>query len=312
MLMNYTEEERRGLYARGSHQENILFASFYILVFIMAVPGNALALWAFCRQGSTSPSNVFLSNLAIADVSYVLVLPARVAYHLSDSHWPFGQIPCRLIGFLFYLNVYCSLYFMSSISIDRFLALVFPLRSRSFRKAPYAKVIAAFLWVVVIVSMCPLLLSNKPVIVEVDNLTMCNQIYLENPSPKALVSTVVAFVIPLVTIVVCYISIVIKLRRLTQQEERPVRDKAIRMIIVIMVNFLVAFMPYWVSRIIYIERQFHGHMTDSSIETLVKANRITSAMTCVSGVLNPVMYFFLARVYQDMLLNLFCKGRVDT
>ncbi|KAF7667336.1 hypothetical protein LDENG_00065190 [Lucifuga dentata] len=49
--MNISEEEDQGLY-----QENIVFSTFYILVFIFAVPGNALALWAFFRQESTSSS----------------------------------------------------------------------------------------------------------------------------------------------------------------------------------------------------------------------------------------------------------------
>ncbi|KAK5897782.1 hypothetical protein CgunFtcFv8_015256 [Champsocephalus gunnari] len=44
-----------------------------------------------------------------------------------------------------------------------------------------------------------------------------------------------------------------------------------------------------------------------SHESLGRANRITSALTCVSGVLDPVMYFFLNRVYRDTLLQLFCE-----
>ncbi|XP_070784593.1 uracil nucleotide/cysteinyl leukotriene receptor [Enoplosus armatus] len=303
--MNISEEKIQSFFGSDCHQENIIFSTFYILIFIIAVPGNALALWAFFRQDSTSPSKVFLRHLSVADISYILILPMRIVYHLSDSHWPFGHVICQLAGFLFYLNMYCSLYLMSFISLDRFLAVVLPIKSQSVRKAMYAKVVVGILWVTVIVSVSPILFFKKNV--NNNSTGICNNLYLENlPSPTALVSTIVAFVIPLTTIVVSYILILLKLRTVKQQEERPVKDKAIKMIILIVMNFLFAFVPYHVSRVIYIESHSHGHMTAASQESLGRANRITSALTCVSGVLDPVMYFFLNHAYRDKLLQLFC------
>lgn len=304
--MNVSEEGMQGFSA--SHHENIIFSTFYILVFIIAVPGNALALWAFFQQDSTSPTKVFLRHLSIADISYILILPMRIVYHLSDSRWPFGHVVCQLAGFLFYLNMYCSLYLMSFISLDRFLAVVLPLRSRSVRKVMYAKVVVGILWVTVIVSMSPILFSKKNT---ANSTGSCNKLYLEKTSPTALISTVVAFVIPLVTIVVSYILILLKLSALKQQEQRPVKNKAIKMIILIVMNFLFAFVPYHVSRVIYIQHHSHEFMTAASRESLGRANQITSALTCVSGILDPVMYFFLNRAYRDRLRHLFCKNMED-
>ncbi|XP_068438359.1 uracil nucleotide/cysteinyl leukotriene receptor [Clinocottus analis] len=302
--MNISEEEIQGFYGSDSHQENILFSTFYILIFIMAVPGNALALWTFFCQECTSPFKVFLRHLSVADISYVLLLPMRIVYHLSDGHWPFGYVICQLAGFLFYLNMYCSIYLMSFISLDRFLAVVLPIKSQSVRKAMYAKIVVGILWVTVIVCMSPILFSKKNV---TNNSTgICNKLYLENKSPTALASTIVAFVVPLTTIVVCYILILLKLRGIKQKGERPVKDKAIRMIILIVINFLFAFVPYHVNRVIYIDSHRCG-MTAASRESLGRANRITSALTCVSGVLDPVMYFFLNRSYREKMLQLFCK-----
>ncbi|XP_076577495.1 uracil nucleotide/cysteinyl leukotriene receptor [Chaetodon auriga] len=304
--MNISEEEMQVFFGSDSHQENIIFATFYSLIFIVAVPGNALALWAFSHQDSASPSQVFLRHLSVADISYVLILPMRIVYHLSDSHWPFGHVVCQLAGFLFYLNMYCSLYLMSFISLDRFLAVVLPIKSQSVRKALYAKVVVGVLWVTVIVSMSPTLFSKKNV--TINSTGICNKLYLEKTSSTALVSTVVAFVIPLSTIVASYILILLKLRTVKQQ---PVKDKAVKMIILIVINFLFAFVPYHVSRVIYIKSFSHGHVTAASREALGRANQITSALTCISGVLDPVMYFFLNNAYRDKLLQLFCKTRQE-
>ncbi|XP_022062866.1 uracil nucleotide/cysteinyl leukotriene receptor [Acanthochromis polyacanthus] len=302
--MNISAGEREGFDDTAAAHWNIILSIFYILIFIIAVPGNALALWAFFHQKSTSPSKVFLRNLSVADISYVLILPMRIVYHLSDSHWPFGHIPCQLLGFLFYLNMYCSLYLMSFISLDRFLAVVFPLKSQTIRKPVYANVAVGILWVTVIISMSPMLFSKQT-----NSSGTCNKLYLDRASQTALVSTVVAFAIPLTTIVVSYILIVLKLRTVRQQVERPVKDKAIRMIILIVMNFLLAFVPYHVCRIVYIKSHIGGPIAKASRESLGRATQITSALTCVSGVLDPVMYFVLNRAYRDTFLRLFCKNR---
>lgn len=298
--MNISEEEIRLFY--GSQEGNIMFSIFYTLIFFIAVPGNALALWTFFHEDSTSPSVVFLKQLSFADIFYILILPMRIVYHVTDSHWPFGSIACQLAGFLFYLNMYCSMYIMSFISVDRFLAVVLPIKSQSIRKAMYAKVGVGILWVTVIVSTFPTLLSKKNVTI---NSTDCHTLYLERASSTALVSTLVAFIIPLTTTVVSYIMILWKLRTVKQQS---IKDKAKKIIILVMMNFLFAFVPYHVNRVIYIQSHSHGHLTAESYVSLRKANQITSAMTCVGGVLDPVMYFFMNHAYRKKLLQL-CKKR---
>ncbi|XP_029955670.1 uracil nucleotide/cysteinyl leukotriene receptor [Salarias fasciatus] len=301
--MNLSEEERDAFSGTSVGQWNTVLTTYYILIFIIAVPGNALALWAFFHQKNTSPTKVFLSSLSVADISYILILPMRIGYHLSDQRWPFGDVLCRLSGFLFYLNMYCSLYLMSFISLDRFVAVVLPIKSQSIRKPKYAKVAVVILWVIIIVSMSPTLSLRKTRTVSPG---ICNNLYLEKTSSAALISTIVAFAIPLAVITVCYTLILLKLRTLDQHEERPVKDKAIKMIILVLMNFLLAFVPYHVCRVIYIKMYAPG-LTNGPPEPLVRANQITSALTCVSGVLDPVMYFFLNRAYRNQLLQLFCR-----
>lgn len=283
---------------------DISLSIFYILIFIIAVPGNALALWAFFQEKNTSSSKVFMINLSIADICYVLILPVRIVYHLFDSYWPFGSILCRLSFFVFYLNMYCSLFLMSFISVDRLLAIVLPLRSRKIRKPLYAKITVVILWVMVTVFMSPSLFSKK----NHDNSTVtCSMLYLQKTSPKALVSTVVAFLIPFITIIISYVLILLKLRKLKQQEKHQMKAKAIQMIIIILMNFLFAFVPYHVCKIIYTQSQSLEQVATMN-GSLERANQITSALTCINGLLDPVMYFFLNRAYRKTFLKLFCKN----
>lgn len=299
--MNVSEQETQGFF-RHSHQGNIMFSIYYAIVFSIAVPGNTLALWTFMQQDTTSPADVFLRHLSVADIFYILILPMRIVYHLSDNYWPFGQVVCKLAGFLFYLNMYCSLYLMSFISLDRFLAVVLAIKAQSVRRPLHAKVCVGILWVIMIVSMSPTLFMKHDA--AFNSTGTCNKLYLEATSSTALVSTLVAFTIPLTTIIVSYILVLWKLRTVKQQH---VKNKAKKMAILIMMIFLFAFVPYHVSRVIYIKSHSHGHMTTASHKSLTRANRITSALTCVSGILDPVMYFFLNGAYREKLHQMFKK-----
>ncbi|KAM9827777.1 uracil nucleotide/cysteinyl leukotriene receptor [Neosynchiropus ocellatus] len=301
--MNNSEDHIQDLH-EGPY-ENILYTTYYILVFIIALPGNALALWAFFQRGASSSSRVFLRHLSIADICYVLILPLRVVYHLLNCHWPFGNVLCQLSGFLFYLNIYSSMYLMSFISLDRLIAVLFALKSHLIRKAVYANAVVCALWVVIIVSTSPMLFAGGQV--SSNSTGTCGKLYLERPSQNALVSTVVAFVIPLTTIVVAYILILVKLQSVRQHEERGVKDKAVKLIVLVVINFLFVFVPYHVSRVMYIQSTVGDDATADHSSSIARVNRVTSALMCLSGVLDPVMYFFLNKVYRRKLLELVYK-----
>ncbi|XP_019398460.1 PREDICTED: uracil nucleotide/cysteinyl leukotriene receptor [Crocodylus porosus] len=289
---------------KETHMENILFATFYLLDFILALVGNALALWLFIRdQKSGTPANIFLMHLAVADLSFVLILPTRVVYHFSGNHWPFGEIPCRLTGFLFYLNMYASIYFLMCISVDRFLAIVHPVKSIKLRRSLYAHLACAFLWAIVAVAMAPLLISVQTV--QMNNTTVCLQLYREKASHHALVSLAVAFTLPFVTTVTCYLLIIHSLKS-GNRVEKHLKEKAIKMIIMVLMIFLVCFVPYHVNRYIYI---LHYDGTKTSCETqriLALNNRVTSCLTSLNGAFDPVMYFFVAEKFREALCSLFC------
>ncbi|XP_007534769.1 uracil nucleotide/cysteinyl leukotriene receptor [Erinaceus europaeus] len=287
--------------------ENVLFASFYLVDFILAFVGNALALWLFIRDHkSSTPANVFLMHLAVADLSCVLVLPMRLVYHFSGNHWPFGEIPCRLTGFLFYLNMYASIYFLTCISADRFLAIVHPVKSLKLRRPLYAHLACAFLWVVVAVAMAPLLVS--PQTVQNNHTVVCLQLYREKASRHALVSLAIAFTFPFVTTVTCYLLIIRALRQGPRMEKR-LKNKAVRMIALVLGIFLVCFVPYHVHRSVYVLHYHSGGTSCSAQHLLALGNRITACLTSLNGALDPIMYFFVAEKFRDALCNLLCHRK---
>ncbi|CAL8309970.1 unnamed protein product [Lota lota] len=302
LLANQSE----GCVAPHAAVENTLFGVFYILLFFLALNGNALALWIFSHQrGAASPANVFMLHLAVADLCYVIILPLRAAYHLTGGHWPFGEVPCRAAGFLFYVNMYASLYFLACVAGDRYLAVVHAVRSLKVRRARSAHVASLLLWALVTVSMAPLLLS--PQTAEVDGVTVCRQLYREKASSRALVSLAVAFAPPFLFTLTCYLLIIGSLRRGSRLDP-ALKTKALRTIGLVALIYVVCFLPYHLSRaafILFYERFASGC---ASRRALSLANRLTSALTCLNGALDPLVYLFGAEKFRGTVRRMFCRG----
>lgn len=285
--------------------ENQLFGWFYLVVFVLALSGNSLALWIFSHQrGVSSPANVFLIHLAVADLSYVIILPLRATYHFTGGHWPLGEVPCRVVGFLFYVNMYASLYFLACVAGDRYLAVVHAVRSLKIRRARYAQIISFSLWVLVTVSMAPLLVTHQTA--QVDNMTVCLQLYREKASRNALISLAVAFMPPFLATLSCYLLIIHSLHRGSRLEP-ALKLRALRTIGLVMLIYVVCFLPYHMSRATFILGYSHPDVSCQTRRGLSLANRLTSSLTCLNGAMDPLVYLFGAEKFRGTLRRLFCK-----
>ncbi|CAI9621364.1 unnamed protein product, partial [Staurois parvus] len=100
-------------------------------------------------------------NLAIADTLLVSVLPFYIVYRFLENNWIFGEGMCRFVTAAFYCNTYCSVLLMTSISVDRFLAVVYPVRSLSWRTVTRAWLVCGVIWVMSLASTVPLLIIEQ-------------------------------------------------------------------------------------------------------------------------------------------------------
>ncbi|XP_045930281.1 lysophosphatidic acid receptor 6-like [Micropterus dolomieu] len=134
---------------------NTTYAVVFGSVMALGLPLNAVSLWILLRCHSIkSPSAVFMVNLAISDLLLVISLPMRI-YFYATSSWPLGNMACIWITMLFRNNIRSSSIFITFISVDRLLAVVYPLRSRHLRISSNAWKAAALIWLSVLVVNIP-------------------------------------------------------------------------------------------------------------------------------------------------------------
>ncbi|KAM9359151.1 lysophosphatidic acid receptor 6-like [Symphorus nematophorus] len=132
-----------------------VYALVYGCIMTLGLPLNAVSLWILLRRHSLKSTNaIFMVNLAIADLLLIISFPLRIYFYATGT-WPLGVVACILVKVLFFSNIQSSVIFITFISMDRLLAVVYPLRSRHLRTSSNAWKAAALIWLFVLVASIP-------------------------------------------------------------------------------------------------------------------------------------------------------------
>ncbi|KAG7277029.1 hypothetical protein CRUP_025439 [Coryphaenoides rupestris] len=109
-------------------RQEVAYAAVFGCVVLLGLPLNVVSLWILLRRHRLkSPSAVLMINLAWSDLLLVVSLPTKIYFYATGS-WPFSAQTCVWITMLFRNNTRTSIIFITFISVDRVLAVVFPLR----------------------------------------------------------------------------------------------------------------------------------------------------------------------------------------
>lgn len=228
----------------------VLLPSFYTLVCCISVPINIYALLAFARGiRPKKPAAIYMVNLAFADLLFALMLPFKISYHFEGNNWKFGWVMCRVVTAAFYWNMYCSVLLIACISVDRLLAIVYPIYSLAWRSPRNTIIACGTMWVLSFAGLVPLITSNQTFYLSELNITTCHDVHsLEKITFLKIYSLIlccVLFFLPLLITVVSYIQIIWTLSRV--QHDTPAtsrrRTRAVLMALIVLVIFVLCFMP---------------------------------------------------------------------
>ncbi|KAM4051501.1 proteinase-activated receptor 1-like [Anomaloglossus baeobatrachus] len=288
-----------------------LVPSVYTLVFVVALPLNVIAIIIFLfKMKVRKPAVVYMLNLAAADVLFASVLPFNVIYRFSGNHWLFGSGMCQFATAAFYCNMYCSILLMTSISVDRFLAVVFPMHSLSWRTMSRAWVVCSFIWIISIASVAPLFLSEQTQRIASLDITTCHDV-LDLQDLKTFYlyyfSTfiVVFFFLPLIITTISYVFIIHTLSS-SAIENSCKKTRALVLAILVLCVFVMCFGP---SNCIFLIHYLYFY--DGANESLYFAYILCACISSVSCCLDPLIYYYASSQCQRYLYSLLCCKKID-
>lgn len=285
----------------------------YTLVFILSVPLNLIATLLFgCRIRPRKPAIIYMLNLACADLLFGLLLPFKIFYNFNGNNWIFGSFLCRVVTAAFYCNMYCSVLLIMCISIDRFLAVVYPIRSLTWRSPQMAWAVCVAMWLLALLGVLPLLITEQTLDLSDLNITTCHDVqdqeilHVLHVYFFPIYSTVFFF-IPLVFTVVFYVRIIQALAA-TNVDARSKKSRAIIMTALVLVVFVVCFTPTNV-----ILMTHYIQLDQDSSDSSYQAYLLSLCLGTVSCCLDPLVYYFGSSQCQRQVLALLrCRGLVRT
>uniref|UniRef100_A0A672HJX6 G-protein coupled receptors family 1 profile domain-containing protein n=1 Tax=Salarias fasciatus TaxID=181472 RepID=A0A672HJX6_SALFA len=254
------------------------------VMLVVGVALNSLALYVFCGASAhSSASAVYTINLAVADLLVALSLPARIALYHSGGRCA----ACSYVHtFSYFVNMYCSILFLTSICIDRYLAVVHASRTlHRWRTPGAARCISGVVWLVAVVTSA-LGFSSSCVLL-----------------PAHFYLSILEFLLPLLAVagfslrVTCFLS---SSHGPAAQQGRARRTRAIRLLAAVLVVFTVCFTPFHVRQVlVYLRVRFAGEGLGRGTEH-VFAYHITVTLSSLNSCLDPVVYCFVTDSFRRM------------
>ncbi|KAK5604962.1 G-protein coupled receptor 4 [Crenichthys baileyi] len=268
--------------------------TLYIIVILLGLPTNCMALWAaYMQVRQRNELGIYLINLSVADLLYIITLPLWIDYFLHHDDWIHGQESCKLFGFIFYTNIYVSIAFLCCISLDRYLAVAYPMRFVKVRRIKTAVFVSAIVWIIEIVANSAPLFHDE-LFQDRFNHTFCFEKYPMQDwvAGMNLYRTFLGFLTPWTAMLVAYRGILAAVRcnvSTERQEKAKIQRLALSLILIV----LLCFGPYHTLLLVRSVMFLRKPCDCSSEETLFAAYHVALALTSLNCVADPILYCFV-------------------
>ncbi|XP_035469058.1 delta-type opioid receptor-like [Scophthalmus maximus] len=289
-----------------------IITAVYSVVFVVGFIGNCLVMYVIIRYTKMkTATNIYIFNLALADALVTTTMPFQSTDYLLNT-WPFGEVVCKVFISIDYYNMFTSIFTLTMMSVDRYVAVCHPVKALDFRTPIKAKMINVCIWILSSAAGIPAFILGGTQ--TNSDITECA---LQFPEPYVYWDTlmkvcvfVFAFIVPVLIITVCYSLMVLRLKSVRMLSGSREKDRNLRRITRLVVVVVAVFVVCWTPIHIFI-----------LIKALVSVPETTAVMAayffCVAlgytnSSLNPVLYAFLdenfKRCFKDFCLSAKLKG----
>ncbi|XDA81291.1 hypothetical protein R6Z07F_011265 [Ovis aries] len=291
---------------------NVVLTFIYFVVCIVGLCGNTLVIYVILRYAKMKTiTNIYILNLAIADELFMLGLPF-LAMQVALVHWPFGKAICRVVMTVDGINQFTSIFCLTVMSIDRYLAVVHPIKSAKWRRPRTAKMINVAVWGVSLLVILPIMIyaglrSNQW------GRSSCT---INWPGESGawytgfiIYAFILGFLVPLTIICLCYLFIIIKVKssgiRVGSSKRKKSEKKVTRMVSIVVAVFIFCWLPFYIFNVSSVS------VAISPTPALKGMFDFVVVLTYANSCANPILYAFLSDNFKKSFQNVLCLVKVS-
>ncbi|XP_072907728.1 platelet-activating factor receptor-like [Hemitrygon akajei] len=313
--MNCTEDK---LYDSSAFTSTY-FVVIYSLLFIIGLPENIAAcfylLYNTANKGLTEVK-IYMINLTLADLMFIVFLPFWVDYYNNGRNWRFTTLACGFLGSLFYINTYSTLCFLTLISFTRYLAVSRPLKTAQSKQVVRGIIVTAVIWTGTVgSSINTLITSSNHTNRRTNNKISCFEHYCSKDESVrigllAIHSIMVLTFAALFGVVIAnYILILRKLlieKVALRLPQGKLKKRASRMVLMVLVIYILCFLPYHLTQLPWVLLVLNFWKSDnfSFRKGFNDLHHVTLGLMSMNCVLDPIVYCFLTEDFKQYLSEL--------
>ena len=270
---------------------------FLSIIFIFTLVGNTLLIITVYKRPELKKTvNYFIVNMAVSDLAFALTaIPVRLAEMSSSSwQWPIGgtagSILCKMRSFLLSVSLTVSIQSLVWIALDRFVAVVWPMKFRLI-SSRFRSFAIATTWIVALtinstdLYMSQLLKKNEKIRCSEDTTSLLFLVI-------GYVRCAVFYIAPMVLITILYCAIAVTLRKQDKMLQcTTVRNRndhkkrqAIKMSLCVVGLFYLFFLPFATGFVL-----LQTPVSNSCL--YINLFRLSSLGLYVSSTTNPIICF---------------------
>ncbi|KAK1171357.1 mu-type opioid receptor [Acipenser oxyrinchus oxyrinchus] len=272
----------------------IIITALYSIVCVVGLVGNVLVMYVIIRYTKMkTATNIYIFNLALADALATSTLPFQSVNYLMGT-WSFGNVLCKIVMSIDYYNMFTSIFTLTTMSVDRYIAVCHPVKALDFRTPRNAKIINVCNWILSSAIGLPVMIKATTTH-DSNGVTDCT---LKFPHPSwywenllKICVFIFAFIMPVLIITVCYGLMILRLKSVRMLSGSKEKDRNLRRITRMVLVVVAVFIVCWTPIHIYVIIKALITIPNSLFQAV--AWHFCIALGYTNSCLNPVLYAFL-------------------
>ncbi|XP_014005315.1 neuromedin-U receptor 1 [Salmo salar] len=308
----------------------------YLLIFLVGAFGNLLTCIVIARNKvMRTPTNYYLFSLAMSDL-LVLLLGMPLELYEMWQNYPFllGKGGCYFKTFLFETVCFASILNVTALSVERYIAVVHPLRAKYVVTHTHAKRVIMTVWGISVLCAVPNTSlhgiftlqsaaggTTRKEIPESAICTLVKPRWMYNLTIQ--VTTLLFFMLPMLTISALYLLIGLQLKRekmlqvmeaetslgrnsycnVRSQQQKARRRQVTKMLFVLVVVFGICWAPFHTDRLMW---SFIDEWTSIQLEVYKYVHIVSGVFFYLSSAVNPILYNLMSTRFREMFKEVMC------